>query len=273
MIVTARRHRVAVGTLVAIAFLLWCPTISAANDVAPRARQILASTGVQGGVIVHLGCGNGELARALARNGHHGAYLGLDFSLPLLSDAEQVSEGFPATFLQADLTADWRGVIARGHGVATTSCPQGEQSQTKSEGEIATLPAVARNDTFDVICSFATLHHIPSREIQLNFLRMVHVSLAPTGRFVHSNWQFLNSQRLRERVQPWEAIGLAESEVDPGDYLLDWRAGGTGLRYVHHFDEGELAELAEASAFRIVDTFYSDGKEGNLAVYQEWKPG
>jgi SAM-dependent methyltransferase len=240
----------------------------------PGVRRVL-ETLVGDETVLDLGCGNGELARALAGRGHRGAYLGVDASRPLLADAADLPEGFPATFLEADLTSDWRGVIARSHGVAT------KQSQTKSEGEIAALPepalseneAIARNDTFDVICSFATLHHIPSREIQLNFLRMAHDSLAPGGRFVHSNWQFLNSPRLQERVQPWEAVGLAETDVEPGDYLLDWRAGGMGLRYVHHFAEGELVELAHSSGFRVVDTFYSDGKEGNLAIYQEWRPG
>jgi hypothetical protein len=29
--------------------------------------------------------------------------------------------------------------------------------------------------------------------------------------------------------------------------------------------------LAESSGFQIVQTFYSDGKEGNLAVYQTWQ--
>jgi hypothetical protein len=53
--------------------------------------------------------------------------------------------------------------------------------------------------------------------------------------------------------------------------LLDWRSGGTGLRYVHHFSEGELITLAESSGFAVVETFYSDGKEGNLAIYQVWE--
>ncbi len=58
--------------------------------------------------------------------------------------------------------------------------------------------------------------------------------------------------------------------MDENDYLLDWRSGGRGLRYVHHFNETELSKLAESSGFEIVETFYSDGKEGNLAVYQTW---
>ena len=190
--------------------------------------------------ILDLGCGNGELARTLARNGHRGAYLGLDFSLPLLSDAESVPEGFLAEFREVDLTK---------------------------------LLAISDqlNGHWSLVTSFATLHHIPSQELRLGILKTVHGLLAEGGRFIHSNWQFLNSPRLRQRVQAWSAAGLSESDVDENDYLLDWRSGGTGLRYVHHFSEGELTALAESSRFRIVDTFYSDGKEGNLALYQVWK--
>src|SRR5512147_815905 len=38
--------------------------------------------------ILDLGCGNGELARELAKRGQRGPYLGLDFSRPLLREAE-----------------------------------------------------------------------------------------------------------------------------------------------------------------------------------------
>jgi tRNA (uracil-5-)-methyltransferase TRM9 len=212
--------------------------------------------------ILDLGCGNGELARALARRAHRGAYLGLDFSVPLLGEAKSMPEGFSATFLQADLTSGWMEVIPMSREVATV--------QTPDNREIAAPPMAARNDSYEVVFSFAAIHHIPSHKIRLEILKAVNTLLAPGGRFVHSNWQFLNSPRLRGRIQPWSAIGLQESDVDPGDYLLDWRAGGTGLRYVHHFNEEELAELAASSGFTVVDTFTSDGRQGNLAVYQEW---
>lgn len=41
---------------------------SAAEDVAARTRQILSATGIQGGVVVHLGCGDGQLTAALRAN-------------------------------------------------------------------------------------------------------------------------------------------------------------------------------------------------------------
>ena len=59
--------------------------------------------------ILDLGCGNGELARTLSRRGHHGSYLGLDFSLPLLDEAEREAFTFPVQFIQADLVSSMIG--------------------------------------------------------------------------------------------------------------------------------------------------------------------
>jgi tRNA (uracil-5-)-methyltransferase TRM9 len=190
--------------------------------------------------ILDLGCGNGELARILSRRGHHGLYLGLDFSLPLLNEAEREAFALPVQFMQADLaSSDW--------------------------------DVKARNDTFDIVFAFAVLHHIPSIELRLQIIQKIHEILKPEAMFIHSNWQFLNSPRLKARIQSWESIGLQETDVDANDYLLDWRRGGSGLRYVHHFDENELAELAKASGFEIVETFYSDGENKKLSAYQTWK--
>ena len=192
--------------------------------------------------ILDLGCGNGELARELAKRGHHGPYLGVDFSLPLLRDAESQPEGFSATFKQIDLTQ-----------------------------LLAFSGQLLANGGWSLITAFAVLHHIPSRQLRLNILTTVHELLKPGGLFIHSNWQFLNSEKLTARIQPWDVAAVSGSEVDAGDYLMDWRSGGTGLRYVHHFDEGELQELAEAAGFKIMDMYYSDGETGNLGLYEIWK--
>jgi SAM-dependent methyltransferase len=230
--------------------------------IQPGVRRVLDSLG-RDETILDLGCGNGELARTLARDGHRGAYLGLDFSLPLLSAAESVPGGFQAEFQEVDLTSPNLYTIA--------SSGKAAMRKSNHKQENTAHPSVARNDTFDIVFSFATLHHIPSDEIRSDILKSVHKLLNPDGRFIHSNWQFLNSPRLRHRVQEWSAVGLTESDVDENDYLLDWRSGGRGLRYVHHFSKDELADLAELTGFKIIESFYSDGKEGNLAFYQTWE--
>ena len=201
--------------------------------------------------ILDLGCGNGELARTLSRRGHHGSYLGLDFSPPLLNEAEREAFTFPVKFIEEDLTAPvWDSV----------------NGKAKDEGGL-----VPPSPYFDIIFAFAALHHIPGFDIRLKLLEKVYGLLRLEGQFIHSNWQFLNNPHLKARIQTWESIGLSAQDVDPNDYLLDWKRGSTGLRYVHHFDENELSELAEESRFKIVETFYSDGENKRSGLYQIWR--
>jgi len=42
-----------------------CPAGAAAGDEKALARQILADTGVKGGLVIHVGCGDGRLTAAL----------------------------------------------------------------------------------------------------------------------------------------------------------------------------------------------------------------
>jgi tRNA (uracil-5-)-methyltransferase TRM9 len=117
---------------------------------------------------------------------------------------------------------------------------------------------------------FATLHHIPSNEIRIDILRTVKSLLKPNGKFILSNWQFLNSEKLKSRIQDWGKVGLTKDDVDENDYLLDWRSGGAGLRYVHHFSSDELQTLANQVGMRVEAEFLSDGENGKLGLYQVW---
>ncbi len=218
------------------------------HRIQPGVRRILET--LRGGEsILDLGCGNGELARELAKRGHRGAYLGMDFSLPLLRGAEAMPKGFSAKFVKVDLTK--------------LSAFSDQLSVVSSQ--------LLNTDHWSLITAFAVLHHIPSHEIRFDILRTVHDLLADEGKFILSNWQFLNSEKLTARIQPWEKVGIQSSDVDAGDYLLDWRSGGEGLRYVHHFSESELSMLAHETRFKISETFYSDGETGNLGLYQIWE--
>lgn len=188
--------------------------------------------------VLDLGCGNGNFLRELARRGHKAPLLGVDFSLPLLRDAESSSG---VEFREVDITK--LSVIS---------------------------DQLLMTDNWSLMTSFATLHHIPSSELRLGILKTVRKLLKDDGRFILSNWQFLNSAKLRARIQPWERVGLTAGDVDEGDYLLDWRSGGEGLRYAHQFSAEELSALAEQAGMRVVDSFLSDGEGGNLGLYQVW---
>jgi tRNA (uracil-5-)-methyltransferase TRM9 len=189
--------------------------------------------------LLDLGCGNGELARQLARQGHTGTYTGLDFS-PILLEQASAGQSPNYRFLQANLSSeDW--------------------------------DASLQIERYDAIMAFAVLHHLPGMEVRLDVLRKIRLLLTATGHFIHSEWQFLNSPRLKSRIQPWESIGLSDADVDPGDYLLDWRQGGQGLRYVHHFSEAELEGLASKTGFEVIESFLSDGENHRLGLYQVWR--
>jgi len=222
----------------------YAPSFSATRGrVQPGVRRLMKHMDREA-VILDVGCGNGTLAQALDASGYSGQYLGLDMSEELLGDAanglEERGDG-TYQFRQVDLAdPEWNKLVP-GH-------------------------------PFDCLVCFAVLHHIPGKDLReqtvKNFARLI----ATKGWTALSVWQWQNSPRLRKRVHPWSEVGLDEEELDHGDVLLDWRAGETvGLRYVHTFDEEELSALAHNAGFRVQETFYSDGKTGDLALYQVWQ--
>jgi tRNA (uracil-5-)-methyltransferase TRM9 len=200
-----------------------------------------------------LGCGNGALALEWDRQRHQaGYYLGLDFSPDLLDCARKtvttirMSPNLKIDFIQADLTdAKW---------------------QTK-------LPV----PKWDGIMAFAVLHHIPGSLLRTQLIRQIYNILDVGGKFIFSVWQFQNSPKLMERRISWEQVGLTNSDVEPGDTLLDWRADAkdtksvVGLRYVHLYTKEELTMLAHTIGFQPVDEFDSDGFNGKLGHYEIWQ--
>jgi SAM-dependent methyltransferase len=194
--------------------------------------------------VLDIGCGNGTLARHLAAQGFEGNYLGIDLSAGLLEDARRLLNRPPSgtyTFQLIDLA---------------------------DPGWPASFPP----SKFDWLVAFAVLHHLPGADLRQKIVSAFLELITPEGRVVVSVWQWQNSLRLRKRVLPWSTVGLDPSELDEGDALLDWRAGETpGLRYVHTFSEASLNRLAAQGGFTVCDSFYSDGKTGNLALYQIWQ--
>ena len=219
--------------------------------IQPGIRRLLQDTIPPEGDWLDLGCGSGALAAEWASQGRRGTYTGLDFSPELLSNAHQAAADTSADqltlrFAQADLTdPNWTAPVA--------------------------------GQTFQGALAFAVFHHLPGSDLHRRILNQISELLRPNGLFIHSEWQFHHSPKLWSRRLPWEQVGISPADLDPGDYLLDWRhalpgqAEQVGTRYVHLFNREELAALAEATGFTILEEFESDGQGGRLGLYQVWQ--
>ena len=198
--------------------------------------------------ILELGSGNGELISALLKHGFKGYYLGLDLSERMLAIARAaVQDTSQVSFHQAELG-------------------KGDLS-----AQIRRATAQAVHPPYDQLVCFATLHHIPGHAVRERLVRELRKLTDDGGRLYLSVWNFMQSERLRARVLPWDTVGIDEQAVEPGDYLIDWRRDGEGIRYVHHFTEEQLVQLAEQAGFLVRESFTSDGEPGTLGLYQIWE--
>ena len=206
--------------------------------------------------MLDLGCAHGLLAGEMDRRDFSGIYLGLDSSSRLLDSVPNHLQPSHYRFAVADLsTDDWPET-------ARTFLDQGSAS---AQG----VPE--SSNPFDWAFAFAVLHHLPSADLRSSTAAAIGTLLRPGGRVAVSVWDFLASPRLADRVVPWDSVGLSKKDVDGGDHLVDWREGGSGVRYVHHFMQAELSELAEDGGFRVIDDYRSDGENSQLGLYQIWE--
>lgn len=201
--------------------------------------KILASENV-----FDLGCGNGNLAKAMLQADFPGQYLGVDNSSFLLADAK-------------------------------TAIPENERhrfsfSKIDLADQFENLPD---QPGFDAIACFAVIHHFPSDPYLNRFFNFAKQSLRTDGKLFFSTWQVKNNQRLKNRIQPWSVLDVSNREFSDDDLLMDWRAdsGQTPrYRYVHHYDSEILTKTGLLAGLKLEEEFFSDGKEDNLALYQVW---
>lgn len=211
---------------------------AASRPVDPALEHILPYI-PQRARVLDVGCGNGRLALLLDRERPGASYLGLDATPELIEMARaQASRltSIAAEFRVADVAREgWREGLSR--------------------------------DPFDCAAILAVLHHIPGFDLRARVLRDVAELLEHGGKLILSTWQFLTNERMRRKIVDWAEAGIAKEALEPGDYLLDWKRAGRGLRYCHLVDEAEIERLVTDSGLGIRETFCAGGREENLSLF------
>jgi ubiquinone/menaquinone biosynthesis C-methylase UbiE len=179
--------------------------------------------------ILDLGCGNGRLSELFRVKAVD--YYGVDFSQKLIDIAR---ERYPHLKFQV--------------------------------ADALNLPFPS--NFFDKVFSIAVLHHIPSKELRLQFLKETKRILRPKGLVILSVWNFSFFKNLNFLIK---SISLKfRKNMDFGDAFILW--GNDLLRYVHVFSEKEIKSLFQKSGFKIVEVRTikrGKGKERNLLVIAE----
>lgn len=116
---------------------------------------------------------------------------------------------------------------------------------------------------YDLVALFGVLHHIPGSERRLELMRVLANRLTAGGLLAFSCWRFYEFERFRQRIVPFPE----DLNVEPGDYLLDWRRGVNAVRYCHYVDDAELEQLIAASGLEPVLQYRADGKNNHLNLY------
>ncbi|NOX61444.1 MAG: class I SAM-dependent methyltransferase [Chloroflexi bacterium] len=189
--------------------------------------------------VLDLGCGNGRFARFLDEHLDEVHYVGIDGSARLLAIAREQAQTLThiqAEFHLADLARPgWSDAL--------------------------------RSRRFDVVAILAALHHIPGFDSRAALVRAAADLLVPEGVLILSTWRFTHNPRMRRKIVPWEQVRLGAEDVEPDDYLLDWKKEGVGYRYAHELDEEETRQMLDLAGLRMIEQFHADGREGDLSLY------
>jgi SAM-dependent methyltransferase len=191
--------------------------------------------------VLDVGCGHGRFARFLADAlpGSPVAWTGVDGSAALL---EQARRGAP-------------GAAAR------------------VRGDVVADPEALPAGPVDWVVLFGVLHGGPSAERRRALLEACAGRLAPGGRLAFTTWRFAEDGRARGRILPRNAfssrapVPIDCSQLEPGDALLPFGPGDEVVRYVHAFDDSEIARWLRELPLARAKRFRADGRTGDQNEY------
>lgn len=181
--------------------------------------------------ILDSGCGSGRLFEVF--NGNNIDYFGIDISERLIAIAKKK---YPeAKFQVAD-----------------------------------TLNLPFPDNFFDKVYSVSVLHHIPSKDFQLQYLKETKRILKPGGLLVMRVWDFWRRKTALSLIVKYAFLKLiGRSKLDFKDVFVPWKDSKSKVlieRYFHCFTQKELEKLVKLSQFKIKKS-WRRGKDPRTNIY------
>jgi ubiquinone/menaquinone biosynthesis C-methylase UbiE len=123
---------------------------------------------------------------------------------------------------------------------------------------------------FDKVYSISVLHHIPSEEFQLQYLKETGRVLKPGGLLILRVWDFWKRKEGWKLFLKYILLKLAgKSKMDFYDVLMPWKdsKGKTVTeRYFHCFRKKEVEGLIKKTGFKIKKSWRA-GKDPRTNIY------
>ncbi|MGM0439036.1 MAG: class I SAM-dependent methyltransferase [Patescibacteria group bacterium] len=179
--------------------------------------------------VLDLGCGNGRFFDALKEK--QVDYIGLDKSEKLILKAK---DKFPEANFEI--------------------------------GDGLNMPFA--DDYFDYVFSIAVLHHMPSEETRVQFLKEVKRVLKKNGEVRLSVWNLINAKKS---IYFKNFKEKAEGKIGFRDAFIPWKNNKGKVvteRYYHFFKENELKKIAKKAGLKVEKVFTKgEGVKSNIFLF------
>jgi tRNA (uracil-5-)-methyltransferase TRM9 len=149
-------------------------------------------------------------------------------------------------------------------GIARKKYPQGNFKVSDA------LKTSFADSYFDKVYSISVLHNVPSRRLQIQYLREMRRVMKPGGLLVMRVWDFW------KRKEGWRLFAkyaflklLGKSKLDIFDVFVPWKdsQGKTVVqRYFHCFTERNIVSLVREAGLKVKKV-WRDGKDPRTNIY------
>ena len=189
--------------------------------------------------ILDVGCGSGHLVEALHQTGKTVEYIGVDISTGLLSEAKTC---FGSQY--HNVKCQWQ------------------------EGDMDDLDFI--DESFDVICVIASIHHLPSARARMKVVRKLYSLLKPGGYVCSANWYIWSRVYWKKFDLYKQAILHPWRVLVRGDVFITWKNKYREVlmnRYIHGFHKNEFRNMLQRAGLKIIkNELYSKNKRPSIAT-------